>query len=142
MKRTSFERFWPIFLKRSLSDKTNWLFYECIIDSVHDVDKQSFFLKDNNTVTERFEKKQQILIWQFDNLVLKVFKVHTYIVSPLCQTSQLPGYPKQKLINFSILSCWIRYMGKDVIFIYMLVNHSLIQYLPLGSTWLNKAHYI
>lgn len=32
------------------------MFYECIIDSVHDVDKQSFFLKDNNTVTERFEK--------------------------------------------------------------------------------------
>lgn len=33
------------------------MFYECIIDSVHDVDKQSFiFLMDNNTVTERFEK--------------------------------------------------------------------------------------
>lgn len=43
------------------------MFYECIIDSVHDVDKQSFFLKDNNTVTERFEEKTtdpNMAIWQ------------------------------------------------------------------------------
>lgn len=30
---------WLIFLKRSLSVKINWLFYECIIDFVYDVDK-------------------------------------------------------------------------------------------------------